>query len=458
VTRVDLAGQTVIVVGLGKSGVAASRLLLGRGARVVGLDEHLEGPAPLAHPDFSFRPGPLPERLGEGAALVVVSPGVPLSRPELQAARAAGVPVWGEIELAWQTLPPGAGPILAITGTNGKSTTTALLGALARERFARVFVGGNLGTAFTLAYADPATPPYDLHVIELSSFQLEGVVEARFDGAAILNLTPDHLDRYPDLAAYGAAKARILERQPPDGFTVVNGEDPKVLRLAARSLAPVYAFCRDAQRTDPGLAGRAMGSKERFGFTFDGLPAFTLTNRALRGAHNLDNAMAAALLASLAGVPADAIQRGLDAFPGLPHRLEWVRTLGGVEYLNDSKATNVDSSVVALQALPAGVWLIAGGKGKGAPYAPLVEAARGRLRGVLTIGQDAPALEAAFRGACPVEACGTLEVAVASAHRQAAPGDTVLLSPACASYDQFQHFEHRGDVFKALVRALPETP
>jgi len=454
----DLSGATVVVVGLGKSGAAATRLLLDRGAVVRALDENPRAVAPSGDPRLTVLRGPFPARLWEGAAAVVVSPGIPLGRPEFLAARAAGVPVWGEIELAWRTLPRGAGPILAVTGTNGKSTTTALLGELCRQHFPRVFVGGNLGTAFTLAYADRTTPPYPLHVVELSSFQLEGVVEARFDGAAILNLTPDHLDRYPDLGAYGAAKARIFERQPPQGFAVVNGEDPGVLRLAATASVPVYAFGRDAQRTDPGLAGRAVGRGDRFAFSFGARPAFTVTSRALRGAHNLDNAMAAALLASLAGVPADAIQRGLDAFPGLPHRLESVRTVGGVEWINDSKATNVDSSVVALQALPGRVWLIAGGKGKGAPYAPLVEAARGRVAGVLTLGQDAQAIALAFAGTAAVHDCGTLETAVAEAHRLAARGEVVLLSPACASYDQFQHFEHRGDVFKALVRALPETP
>jgi UDP-N-acetylmuramoylalanine--D-glutamate ligase len=453
----DFAGKTVVVVGLGKSGAAATRLLLDRGAQVRGLDEHPQATAPLDDPRLTVVRGPFPPRFWEGAAAVVVSPGIPLSRPELAKARAAGVPVWGEIELAWRTLPPGAGPILAVTGTNGKSTTTALLGELARQHLPRVFVGGNLGTPFTEAYADRATPPYALHVIELSSFQLEGLVEAGFQGAAILNLTPDHLDRYPDPEAYGAAKARIFERQPPGGFAVVNRDDEAVLRLATRAAVPVYGFGRDALRTDPGLAGGAWGSGGRFTFSFGSRPSFTVKSRALRGAHNLDNAMAAALMATLAGVPADAVQRGLDAFPGLPHRLESVRTVDGVEWINDSKATNVDSSVVALQALVGGVWLIAGGKGKGAPYAPLVAAARGKVLGVLTIGRDAEAIAEAFRGAAPVHACGTLEAAVLAARRLATPGSTVLLSPACASYDQFQHFEHRGDVFKALVRALPEA-
>lgn len=448
------SGQTFVVIGLGKSGLGAARLLLRRGARVVALDENPAATPPLEDPNFELKAGPFPPEYWKGAAAVVVSPGVPLSRPEIAAAKEAGVPVYGEIELASRTLPRGAGPLLGITGTNGKSTTTALLGELARQHRPRTFVGGNLGTAFTLAYENPDEPPYDLHVIELSSFQLEGVVDARFHGAAILNLTADHIDRYPSHEVYGLAKARIFDTQGPGDFVVVNADDPEVMRLARRARVPVYAFTLDGRKTNPGLAGLAVGAGEKFAFTF-GVPAvFTVTNRALRGAHNLQNAMAAALMARLAGIPDAAIQRGLDAFPGLAHRLELVRERGGVEWINDSKATNVDSSLVALNALRGDVLLIAGGKGKGAPYAPLVEAARGKLKAVLTIGQDAPLIAAAFAGVCPVHDCGTLERAVAQAAEISTRGDTVLLSPACASYDQFKNFEHRGDVFKSLVHSL----
>ncbi len=450
-------GKTVVVIGMGKSGTAAARLLLNRGATVRGFDENPQASAPSSDARFSLALGPLPGDFFRGADAVVVSPGVPLSRPEVAQARQAGVPVYGEIELAWRTLPKGAGPILGVTGTNGKSTTTALLGELMRQQGLRTFVGGNLGVPFTLAYEEPQTPPYAMHVIELSSFQLEGLIDARFDGAAILNLTPDHLDRYPTLDAYGAAKARIFSNQPAGGFAVVNVDDPRVRDLSRGAKVPVYGFTRDAERTNPGLTGLAVGSGETFSFVSRGPQAFSVTSRALRGAHNLENAMAASLMAHLAGASAEAIQRGLDSFPGLAHRLESVRELEGVEWINDSKATNVDSSLVALQALAGRIWLIAGGKGKGAPYTPLVEAAKGKVRGVLTIGKDAPLLAEAFRSVCDVNACETLEVAVATARRLAKGGDTVLLSPACASYDQFQHFEHRGDVFKALVRALTPT-
>jgi UDP-N-acetylmuramoylalanine--D-glutamate ligase len=449
----ELNGKRFVVVGLGRSGLGAASLLLNRGATVIAFDENPNATAPFTSPAFTLNKGALPTAFWEGAEAVVVSPGVPLSKPELLAAKAAGATLFGEVELAWRFRPPGAGPFFGVTGTNGKSTTTALLGELMRRHEPNTFVGGNLGTALTRAYEDPAQPPYARHVVELSSFQLEGVVDAAFQGAAILNLTPDHLDRYTSQDDYGLAKARIFGGQPKGGFAVVNADDAHVVRLARAAKVPLYGFTTDAMRTNAGFTGLVVGGGSKFIFTFGEKDLFHLRNRALRGKHNLENAMAAALMARLAGVPAATIQAGLDGFPGLPHRMEFVRELNGVEWLNDSKATNVDSSLVALNALPGRIWLIAGGKGKGAPYAPLVQAAKGKVLGVLTIGADAPALEAAFQG-FTVHGCGTLEAAVAKARSLATAGDIVLLSPACASYDQFNHFEHRGDTFKSLVRSL----
>jgi UDP-N-acetylmuramoylalanine--D-glutamate ligase len=446
-------GKKFVVIGLGKSGLGAAQLLLARGAQVLALDEKAHAQSPITHPRFELQCGPLPARYWVGAEAVVVSPGVPLSKPEI---RAAEVPVYGEIELAYRTMPVGAGPILGITGTNGKSTTTALLGELVKQQFPHVFVGGNLGVPFTQAYQSPAQRPYDMHVIELSSFQLEGVASANFTGAAILNLTADHLDRYPNHHAYGLAKARIFEGQKSGDFAVINAEDEAVVELAGRAKVPVYGFAVERPSKPYAFAGLAVSSGQRdgFSFTFGSDQLFTVRNATLRGKHNLLNAMAAGLMARLAGVTDQAIQAGLDVFPGLPHRLESVRTRNAVEWLNDSKATNVDSAVVALHAMPGGVWLIAGGKGKGAPYAPLVTASLGKVKGVLTIGDDAPALAEAFASVCPVYDCKSLERAVARAAEMSASGDTVLLSPACASYDQFDNFEHRGTVFKTLVNAL----
>jgi len=381
-----------------------------------------------------------------------VSPGVPLALPELQAARAAGVSVWGEVELAGRLLTEA--PMYGITGTNGKSTTTALTGELFLKGGRRTFVGGNLGRP--LSEAAMAPQDWNALVVELSSFQLEGIRALRPQGAAILNLTPDHLDRYASHAEYGEAKARIFLNQRADSdFAVVNADDADVMGLARKARVPVYGFSLTGKPVvdAPALAGLAVAEEGGFRMEFSG-ERFGLRNRALRGAHNAQNAMAAALLARLGGVSAEAVQAGLDSYPGLPHRLESARVLDGVEWVNDSKATNVDSVLVALRAFPGNLWLIAGGKGKGAPYTPMVEEGRGKVKGVLTIGQDADTIAAAYAGVSPVHACGTLAGAVKKARELAVDGDTVLLSPACASYDQFKNFEDRGDTFKRLVKAL----
>ncbi|MBM7114298.1 UDP-N-acetylmuramoyl-L-alanine--D-glutamate ligase [Archangium primigenium] len=454
-----LRDSKVAVYGLAKSGVAAIRLLVEKGARVTAVDarspEALGATArELQYLGVTLVTAPPAPGLLEAHQLVVVSPGVPLALPELQAARRAGVPVWGEVELAGRFL--AHVPLFGITGTNGKSTTTALTGELFAQGGGRTFVGGNLGRPFTEAALTPEG--WDALVVELSSFQLEGIDTLRPRGAALLNLTPDHIDRYADHAAYGAAKARIWRAQRDADFVVVNADDADVMRLAESAPGRVYGFSLTGQPVAdaPRLVGLAVARPG--GFLFEGVgepgEAFTLTNRALRGGHNTQNAMAAALLARLGGVPHAAVQAGLDRYPGLPHRLESVRVLEGVEWVNDSKATNVDSVLVALRAFSRDVVLIAGGKGKGAPYAPMVEEGRGKVKAVLTIGQDAPLLAEAYTGVAPVHACGTLEEAVRQARALARAGDTILLSPACASYDQFQNFEHRGDTFKRLVGEL----
>jgi UDP-N-acetylmuramoylalanine--D-glutamate ligase len=449
-----LAGKNVAVFGLARSGLAAIRLLLREGARVTAVDQSRElavgeTAARLQREGVTLFLGSDPGEVLRAAELIVVSPGVPLTLPALEAARTARVPIWGEVELAWRFL--GDAPLVGITGTNGKSTTTALCGKLFDMGGRRPFVGGNLG--LPLSEAALSDQPFGVYVVELSSFQLEGADTLRCSGAAILNLTPDHLDRYASHAAYGEAKARIFRNQAPGDFAVVNADDPGARELGRRAAVPLYGFtlASDGARD---LPGRAVADGDGFRIEMeDRAPErFRLRNRALRGAHNLYNAMAAALLARRCGVGPEAIQQGLDEFPGLPHRIESVATIAGVEWVNDSKATNVDSSLVAVRAFSGNLWLILGGKGKGAPYAPLVEASRGKVKGVLTIGQDAPAIERAFRGTLPVHACERLENAVERAAELATPGDVVLLSPACASFDQFDNFEHRGDAFRTLVR------
>jgi UDP-N-acetylmuramoylalanine--D-glutamate ligase len=455
-----LRDRKVTVVGLAKSGVAVARLLAREGARLTLTDRRTE--AELAAPLAALDGVPARRAFGghdrahfEDADLVVVSPGVPLAIPEIAFARARGVPVWGEIELAARFLP--GTPVVAVTGTNGKSTTTALAGALfARDR--RTFTGGNLGTPLAEHVLSGAAA--DVVVLELSSFQIEGLVALRPEVAAVLNVTPDHLDRYADVEAYAVAKARLFGFQEPGDLAVANARDDRALAMAAASRGELFTFGfglpAPASIRDPGGEPGPAGAE----LLFSPAPGagdpehYLVRSRALRGRHNRENAMAAVLCARLLGVPGDAVQAGLDAFPGLPHRLELVAEREGVEWVNDSKATNVDSTLVGLAAFPAGtprLVLIMGGRGKGAPYAPLRPLFPERVKALLTIGEDAPRVEAELGDLCPTEGCRTLPEAVRRAARLAAAGDVVLLSPACASYDQFRNYEERGDAFRRLA-------
>ena len=411
-----LAGRHALVLGLGKSGMGAARLLGARGASVVGADDKDVAAG------FEVR-RVAPESL-RGIDLVVVSPGVPLTLPIFAEARNRSLEVIGEVELAARFIEE---PILGITGTNGKSTTTALCGHLLSTAGLRVFVGGNLGTA--LSERVLAGGPLDATVCELSSYQLESIAQLRCAAATVLNVTPDHLDRYPSMEAYAAAKQRIFENQRAGDLAALNAADPRVA----------------AMRTNPGVRRKMFDPRS---------DPLELRAKTLRGAHNKENALAASLLARHLGIADDAVALGLDTYPGLPHRLEPVRMLEGVEWINDSKATNVDSVEKSLSAFESGVHIIMGGRGKGAPYAPLRDLIRARVKSILTVGEDADKIAAELGDAAPVHACGTLATAVAKAREIARPGDTVVLSPACASYDQFRNFEDRGEQFKALVRGL----
>jgi UDP-N-acetylmuramoylalanine--D-glutamate ligase len=456
VPALELQGRRAVVVGLAKSGVSAARLLAAKGARVTVTDRRpaaaLEAARAALGDRVAYALGGHDAAQLTAADLVVVSPGVPLALPELAAARDRGVPVVGEVELAWRFL--SHLPLVAITGTNGKSTTTALAGALlAADR--PTFVGGNLGTP--LCDLVLSGERVDAVVAELSSFQLEGIERLRPRVAAILNVTPDHLDRYRDLEDYALAKARLFGRQGPGDFAVANARDPRAVAMASASRAALFTFgfgapsprAARAQGDGPDLVVTPppAGSPERY----------AVRSRALRGRHNLENAMAAVLCARLLGVPGTVVQEGLDRFPGLPHRLEVVRERAGVEWVNDSKATNVDSTQVALAAFPPGsprLVLVLGGRGKGAPYAPLRALFGGRVKALLTVGEDAPAIERELGDLAPTERAGTLAAAVARAAELTGPGDAVLLSPACASYDQFDNYEQRGEAFRRLVGEL----
>ncbi|HET7752404.1 MAG TPA: UDP-N-acetylmuramoyl-L-alanine--D-glutamate ligase [Anaeromyxobacteraceae bacterium] len=455
----DVRGQRALVVGLAKSGVSAAKLLHARGARVTVTDRRA---ATELHAQIEALGSGVQLALGghdEGdftsADLVVVSPGVPLALPEIAAARRQGVPVLGEVELAWRFLAHARLPFVGITGTNGKSTTTALTGALFQQD-RRAFVGGNLGTpACELVLSGRAV---DVAVLELSSFQLEGIDRFRPSVAAILNVTPDHLDRYRDVEEYAAAKARLFSNQQPGDRAVANARDARAMAMAGASRASRWTFGFG----DPATAAARCPGDGSSGEVVVARPGgaaetYRLGTRALRGRHNRENAMAAVLCARLLGVPPERIQAGLDEFPGLPHRLEVVSERGGVEWVNDSKGTNVDSTQVALQAFPsdrAHVVLVMGGRGKKAPYAPLRPLFANRVKALLTIGEDAPAIERELGDACPTEGAGTLAEAVRRAAALSGPGDVVLLSPACSSYDQFKNYEERGEAFRRLVGEL----
>ena len=446
------AGRRVVVVGMAKSGIAAARLLHAVDADVVAVDaKPVEAlgreAAALRAAGVTFVSDVVGQRAFDGAALVVVSPGVPLDSAQLAPARARGVPLIGELELGWRAM---QAETIAITGTNGKTTTTALTGALLAEQPRPVLVGGNIGTPLA---AHALTFPVDgLVVAEVSSFQLETIETFQPRVAAVLNVTPDHLDRHGDFAAYADAKARIFLNQTPADCAVLNADDPATAALAPRTRAHVLWFSR--QRVldhgvfvrDGFIVAKLNGHVEAM------LP---LAEIGLRGQHNVENVLAATACALWLGLGGVAIRRAVGRFRAVAHRIEFVRDLAGVQFYNDSKGTNVASTIKALESFDERVVLIAGGKGKGQDFGPLADAARGRVGHAVTLGEDGPKIAAALRAAgIAVSAAPTMAAAIAMARANARPGDVVLLSPACASFDMFQNYEHRGDVFKQLVHQL----
>ncbi|MBI4246687.1 MAG: UDP-N-acetylmuramoyl-L-alanine--D-glutamate ligase [Candidatus Rokubacteria bacterium] len=447
-----LAGKRVAVVGLARSGVAAARLLQAAGARVVAADlKPLDALGPdvrrLGASGVTLVVGGPHADVVRDAELVVVSPGVPLDSPQLAPARAAGVPMIGELELGWRALEADT---IAITGTNGKTTTTALTGVLLREQARPVLVAGNIGTP--LAAHAPGFAADGIIVCEVSSFQLETIDAFQPRVAVVLNVTPDHLDRHGSFEAYLEAKARIFLNQTEADCAVLNADDEATRALARRTRARVVWFSRRRQ-LDHGvfvegdwIAAKLNGHVERI---------CPLADIFLRGAHNVENTLAATAGALWTGIAPEAIRRGIARFRGVPHRIEFIRDLKGVHYYNDSKGTNVASTIKALESFTERVVLIAGGLGKGQDWAPLAQAARGRVLQAIVLGQDGPRIAAALAAAgVPVASAASLEAALHAARAAAAPGDVVLLSPACASFDMFQNFEHRGDVFRGLVQGL----
>jgi len=427
-----------VVVGMARSGVAALRLLREKGAIVRAVDEKPMGEV------FGVTVEPQTEAAFEDAQLVVISPGVPADLPLLDDARARGVPVIGELELAAPYL---EGRNIGVTGTNGKTTTTALTGHILRESGIACQVGGNIGTP-PASLIDTSRPD-QWNVLELSSFQLETIQTFHAGMAACLNITQNHLDRHHTFERYINAKARLFETQRSGDVAVLNADDPVTASFAQRTQARTIWFS--------GAHAVSGAWLEKDAILLDGEPLLNVRQLRLRGRHNYENVMAAALIAREAGAHPAQIAQAAATFAPVEHRLELVREINGVAYYNDSKATSVDATLKAIDAFPGGLWIILGGKDKDSDYTVLREPLRQKARAALLIGSAARKIAAQLgQGTAPVVQCGTLAAALQQAYRSAEPGDTVLLAPACSSFDQFENFEHRGRVFKELVNALAE--
>jgi UDP-N-acetylmuramoylalanine--D-glutamate ligase len=447
----ELNGKRVLVVGLGRSGVASALFLQSRGAMVTVSDaksqDQLREQIPaLLDTGIAVETGAHGERTFRNQDLIVVSPGVPVDAAPLVQARALGQPVIGEIELASRFF---HGPIVAITGSNGKTTTTTLVGEIISASGFKTLVGGNIGTP-AITFADRATPETVI-VLEISSFQLETITSFRPHVAVVLNVTPDHLDRHRTFAAYVDAKARIFENQGAEDFAVLNADDPTCVELATRVRAQVFWFSREREVESGAFVRDGQVVFRRNGSVQTILPVSEIP---LKGFHNLENVLAAACAGALMGCAPEMIRSAIINFKAVEHRLEYVATIGGVEYYNDSKATNVDAAMKALQSFPANVHLILGGKDKGSDYTLLNNLLRERVKSVYTIGAAAEKIQSHIKGTTQIVSSGTLEAAVEQAASASQPGDVVLLAPACASFDQFQNYEHRGRMFKEIVRQL----
>ena len=447
----ELNNKRVLVVGLGKSGVASALFLKAHGAQVTvsdtksGDELRNEIPVLLDH-GITVETGGHGDRTFRGQDLIVVSPGVPVDEPPLVQARAVGEAVIGEIELAAQFLP---GPIVAITGSNGKTTTTTLSGEILTAAGLPTLVGGNIGTP-AISLAERANPETAI-VLEISSFQLETIQTFRPKVAVVLNVTPDHLDRHRTFEVYVDAKARIFENQQDTDFAVLNADDPTCVAMGSRTRAQVFWFSRqkEVQRgawvRDGNIVFRDAKGQQREIMQVSEIP--------LKGAHNLENVLAAVCAGVLMGCASDKIRQAVRDFKAVEHRLEFVATIRGVDYYNDSKATNVDATIKALESFPANIHLILGGKDKGSDYTVLNDLLRQRVKRVYTIGAAAAKIESQIKGPEIVHA-ETLENAIRKANATAQSGDVVLLAPACASFDQFKNYEHRGQMFKEIVRGL----
>ena len=444
----ELRGKHVLVIGLARTGIATARFCADHGAIVSAIDSHAEselGPDVLSlrEEGVKLELGGQPESSLLKQDLVIPSPGVPADAPLLQQARAKGITVWSEIELADRFLD---GRLIGITGSNGKTTTTSLVHHILQVAGFSTMVAGNIGTPLISRVA--LTSEGTTTVVELSSFQLELIETFHPDIAVLLNLTPDHLDRHKTMEAYAAAKARIFEKQTESDFAVLNADDPGVVRVAPKR-PQIYWFSR---KKEVSQGAYLRGDELVFRTSKQEEVLLKREEISLPGAHNLENVLAAVTAARLEGASVAAISEAVRTFPGVEHRLEFVAEIAGVRYYNDSKATNVDATLKALEAFPGRVLVILGGKDKGSDYSVLQGALRERSVLALLIGAAAEKIEQQIAGSVALEHAENLERAVEIAGQAARRGDVVLLAPACASFDQFENYEHRGRVFKELVR------
>ena len=445
--KMELRGKKVMVLGLARTGVETARFLVHEGAEVTVSD--CKGETELKEP--LGRVSGLPVRFflgGENAAwldgieMLVPSPGVPEDNPLLREAGQRGIPILSEMELAYRFT---RFPLVAVTGTNGKSTTTTLIGEMLKARGLKTFVGGNIGAPLIGFLGDN----WDWGVVEVSSFQLEWVEEFRPKVALLLNLTEDHLDRYPDFVSYGNAKKRIFAAQAGEDIAVLNRDDPLVWPLRERVRSRVVSFgweeVRDGVYATAGeMIWRGGGREEKF----------SLARVKIQGVHNVENMMAAIAAVKSVGVPAGAIQKVIEGFPGLEHRLEFVREKNGIRFYNDSKGTNVGAAVKSLASFSVPVVWIAGGVDKGGDYRALEDEVTRKVKKLVLFGAAKEKIRSALGRLTKTLIVDDLEAAVREAYRSAGPGDIVLLSPACSSFDMFQNYAERGKAFKAMVRAL----
>src|SRR6267378_2210274 len=445
----ELRGKRVLVVGLARTGVATALFCAARGANVMATDARTENEigeaiAPLRTAGVKLELGGHRENTFLEQDLIIPSPGVSADAPLLQAARAKGVTIWSEVELADRFL---SGRLIGITGSNGKTTTTSLIEHILKNAGFSTILAGNICTPLIARVEH--TSDDSVTVVELSSFQLELIETFRPNISVFLNLTPNHLDRHHTLEEYGRAKARIFENQTEADSAVLNADDP-----ATTSLAPakphVYWFSRKQR-----VAQGAFVRENEIVFRHDGEEeVLSLQEIPLAGAHNVENVLAAVAATRLAGAEPAAIAKGVRSFAGVEHRLEFVAEIGGVRYYNDSKATNVDATLKALDAFPGRILIVLGGKDKGSDYTMLQRPLREKAILALLIGAAAEKIEKQITGSVAIERAGVIERAVEIASHAARRGDVVLLAPACASFDQFQNYEHRGRVFKELVHQL----